>query len=378
MPQSSSPTPFGASFEVVDAMAWLDAPAFGRRGPLGGERNLYADDVAKDTPPTARDLDAAARYYDALRVEDRDYAPFDIIDHESNLPWPHVDEAAYSRGLEFHADIVSGLSRRTGRPVVTYGMAPPASLVRSIQGRRAEWQAPFALAAYVLADLVPAVAPSFYTPYGSDDAAERAVMIDQWTTWLRHTVEDWRAVSDAPIMPFVWPRYHEGGRSPVALRPIHGDFWRAQVRTLRETCDGMILWGGFAYAEDGRWLGRDRWDEGAEWWRILGEELGDLPAFGGRSVGWSVQSPGTVDRWRDSAGGVELHVRGPAGARVALHRGRRDGPRLGELGLDAAGRAVLRTAPGQLATASEGETALLLVAAGREVARTRYRYAPGG
>ena len=82
-----------------------------------------------------------------------------------------------------------------------------------------------------LAAAVDVVFPSIYTFYADDEA--------NWVKYAEANLAEARRYGK-PVMPFVWPRYHD---SNAALKGqgIPGGFWRLQLETLAGE-DGTLIW----------------------------------------------------------------------------------------------------------------------------------------
>lgn len=79
-----------------------------------------------------------------------------------------------------------------------------------------------------------------------------------WQNRIRRSVKMIREVKPgALIIPFVWFRWHDS-LAPEELRGTEIDRaeWRVMLETVRQICDGCILWGGY----------QEEWDGDAEWW----------------------------------------------------------------------------------------------------------------
>lgn len=83
-----------------------------------------------------------------------------------------------------------------------------------------------------VAERVDFIAPEIYTYY--DD---REAWLKFATANLAESLKFGRTV-----MPIVWPRYHVSN-DKLKYQMIPGDFWRLQLKTVRESgVDGLILW----------------------------------------------------------------------------------------------------------------------------------------
>jgi len=109
-----------------------------------------------------------------------------------------------------------------------------------------------------LALAVDALFPSLYTFYEDADAWQRVA--------IANIREARRLARGRPVYPFIWPQYHDSNRA-LGLRPVPAEYWRRQLRVLREHADGVVIWGGWDFE-------RNRpaaWDPDAAWWRVTRE-----------------------------------------------------------------------------------------------------------
>jgi hypothetical protein len=97
--------------------------------------------------------------------------------------------------------------------------------------------------------------PSLYTPFDEED---------NWEEYAAaHISECRRLAPGKPVVPFIWPQYHESNQT-LGYDLIDGVFWRKQLDKVYELADGVILWGGFEYINEV--YTPLAWDANAEWW----------------------------------------------------------------------------------------------------------------
>ena len=111
-----------------------------------------------------------------------------------------------------------------------------------------------------LASDVGIIYPSLYTFY--DD-------VDGWVRVAKENIAEARRISHGkPVMPFLWPQYHDSAHA-LAFQPLPKDFWERQLATVHSDADGVVIWGGWDFKNHKV----SEWDEGAEWWTATKEFL---------------------------------------------------------------------------------------------------------
>jgi hypothetical protein len=120
----------------------------------------------------------------------------------------------------------------------------------NIRGGReySDWEAT-AKRMSVLADKVDFVAPSVYTFFPDQEAWIKS------TTGILRTAR--RLYPGKPIIPFIWPQYHEGSAAAIRGTPLSGDYWATELKLLYQLADGAIMWGGY----------KTDWEDSAAWWQ---------------------------------------------------------------------------------------------------------------
>lgn len=115
-----------------------------------------------------------------------------------------------------------------------YSIVPMRDYAAALFGdavKLAKWQDANAFLA-PLAKELDFIAPSLYTT-----RTDRV-------GWVKYAIA---SISEArkyrkPVIPFVWPRYHEFIKLPLKHTFIPSDYWLRQLQTVRKYADGVILW----------------------------------------------------------------------------------------------------------------------------------------
>jgi hypothetical protein len=138
-------------------------------------------------------------------------------------------------------------------PIGYYAVLPVRDYWRAVKGPESkeyiEWQRENDLLK-PLAKEVDALFPSLYTFYDE---------VDGWKRYARANLSEARRLSSGkPIYALLWPEYHNSNKK-LAGQFVPGEYWAAELRTVAEMADGVIVWGG--------WNNGPRpWDENAPWW----------------------------------------------------------------------------------------------------------------
>lgn len=100
-----------------------------------------------------------------------------------------------------------------------------------------------------LADVSDVFYPSLYSFHLND--------IEGWKRYAKAHIDESRRLArhGQPVIAFIWPMYHD--RSHLKGRFIDYDFWMAQLETLWEIADGVVIWSDH----------RGGLDENASWYR---------------------------------------------------------------------------------------------------------------
>ena len=94
--------------------------------------------------------------------------------------------------------------------------------------------------------------PCLYTWYTNDPA---------WWIAALGNIAEARRISDRPLAPFVMPI-----DQTEAHAPVDQTLWAQQLALIRQSCDGIVLWGGW----------QQQWDASAPWWLTAQQVLGTM------------------------------------------------------------------------------------------------------
>ncbi|TNC52300.1 calcium-binding protein [Rubellimicrobium rubrum] len=94
-----------------------------------------------------------------------------------------------------------------------------------------------------LADKVDIIFPSLYTFYNDPDG---------WSVYA-DAMMDAAERYGKPVVPFLWPRYHDSN-SELGFLPIERDFFQAQLTQLARSTDTVAIWEHPRYYSDESWL----------------------------------------------------------------------------------------------------------------------------
>ena len=145
--------------------------------------------------------------------------------------------------------------RRAGLkvPVGYYGVMPNRDYWRAIRGDYSNgyraWQRENDRF-QDLASEVDAIFPSLYAFY--DD-------VDKWRVYAIENIREAKRLGQGkPVYPFLWPEFHDSNKK-LAGQFVPKEFWKAELDTVAEHADGLVIWGGWKE-------GPRRWDDNASWW----------------------------------------------------------------------------------------------------------------
>lgn len=107
--------------------------------------------------------------------------------------------------------------------------------------------------------------PSLYTFYDNQAG---------WTKYALANIAEARRIADGkPVLPFLWPQYHNSAPPKLAFTFIDTAFWQLQLQTVYDSADGLVIWGGWDFAN-----GRSaEWDENAPWWQATKRFIAGIP-----------------------------------------------------------------------------------------------------
>lgn len=143
-----------------------------------------------------------------------------------------------------------------------YGMFPIRDYWRAIKGSRSDeyrdWQQQNDLLSNLAHSTIDFILPSLYTFYRDQEG------------WVKYAVanitEARRFNTDKPVYVFLWPQYHESNKI-FGLEYLSGDYWRLQLETAYKYADGLVIWGGWDFRNNGQ----ENWDNTAPWWNVTKE-----------------------------------------------------------------------------------------------------------
>lgn len=92
--------------------------------------------------------------------------------------------------------------------------------------------------------------PCFYTFYTNDP---------NWWIFAINNIAEARRVSNRPLAPFLNPN----DQTPAGALVDVG-LWTNQLKLIRQSCEGIVLWGGW----------QQQWDAAAPWWLTAQKVLG--------------------------------------------------------------------------------------------------------
>ncbi len=107
------------------------------------------------------------------------------------------------------------------------------------------------------------ITPSFY---GYRDLTQAGWMND-WYAGVSRIMKATRALTSHPILPFISPRYWDGGQYVPAGSIIPVEPFRAMVTTLLSRADGFTVWDPGCSLQGPEVAGV--WDDAAPWWQIV-------------------------------------------------------------------------------------------------------------
>ena len=264
--EESGPT---ADFRVFNTLLYQDMPAIGTRLPLVTGSRFYTQAGASPTSrPSSAGIEQAVAEANAQTEPPWRATPeLATVVLKRWRIWPQASLAEHERSMLMYADTLSRFRAEVGMPVCIQGVLPEAGLPTANRSTRetevrAEWSSATAQAAAKLLPHVDALCLSLYTYNLGETEEERAEHLERWRIFARETIAEARKVAeDRPVYAILWPQFHPGGNVTDGSF-IPADYWRAELETVRELADGVILQGGW----DPQAGERMRWDAQADWW----------------------------------------------------------------------------------------------------------------
>lgn len=252
-------------------MVYQNMPSFGYRQAVINEQHFFKSGVLPDgVLPSDQGIKDA--WENALIIINDDTwpkkSPIVSINIEKWLLWPWADRDKHRVNAARYADVAQRLKEHSDASLCYYSILPFGGVaVASRASREApyreEWVSTNKETSKLFAGALGALCPQMYSFYGGKDETTRAAYLDQWKQFARDTVALARELHpDLPIYPYVWPQFHPGG-SEKDYDFVPADRWEAQLRLLKEITDGVILWGGTDFHNEGHL----QWDDDAPWWQ---------------------------------------------------------------------------------------------------------------
>ena len=108
---------------------------------------------------------------------------------------------------------------------------------------------------------------AFPVAYTYDDSPEL------WTRYLHAGLKEARSIYKGKVYPFIWPQYFDHAPTPpnLRLKYLNSTFWRHQLEAVYNNADGVVIWGGWDFANRQAAI----WDDKAEWWLATKQFLRD-------------------------------------------------------------------------------------------------------
>lgn len=129
-------------------------------------------------------------------------------------------------------------------------------------GAKKEWEIASELVAYYLAENVHVAMPSLYTFYTLDSREN----VEQWKVYASENIRLARLQCLKPVIPFLWPRYHQTNPDGLGYQPLSREAFVMQLQHLRSlNVDGVVIWDANKYfARKGHpdWSWSDGWVQG--------------------------------------------------------------------------------------------------------------------
>lgn len=217
------------------------------KGPVASESGVrsLARGVA-DSGGKLLIIDNETWHFD-IRFYPKEQVDKSIADMKQLIGWvrderPQLKVGVYgymSQSDDYAASVWSGEIQELGQTPGWYANNMPM-----FAERVADWQA---TSEYLrpLADAVDYMFPALYT--GTTD-------MNAWEAIAKNTIQDSRRYGK-PVIPFIWPYYHEGIGSALAVTPIPQADWQRQLNVVRQYADGAVIWNHVAVVGNEAWVG---------------------------------------------------------------------------------------------------------------------------
>ena len=215
-------------------------------GPVASELGVRA--LARDVTDAGINLvifDNETWHFD-VRFYSRQQVDKSIADMRQAIGWlrderPQLKVGIYgymSQSDDYAATIWSGDIQNLAQTDPWYAASLP-----KFAERIADWQA---TSDYLspLANDVDYMFPALYT--GTTDP-------NSWADVARNTIEDSRRYGK-PVIPFIWPYYHEGIGNSLGGTELPQGYWQRQLDTVRDFADGAVIWNQHAVIGNEPWV----------------------------------------------------------------------------------------------------------------------------
>lgn len=226
---------------------WPWVPGVGAiHGPKANEAGVRA--LARDVVAAGTDiviLDNETWHFD-IRYATRDVVDKTILDMKEMISWirderPQLKVGIYgymSQSDDYAANIWNDTTQDLAMSDSWWWNSLPA-----FADRVADWQA---TSDYLrpLAESVDYMFPALYTGYTDMDA---------WANSAKSTIEDSRRYGK-PVIPFLWPYYHEAVGSALAVTEIPTADWQRELDVVREYADSAVIWSHKAVVGNEAWV----------------------------------------------------------------------------------------------------------------------------
>lgn len=245
----SRPVKRAASFTLFDCLVAYQKPKIGLV-PMGiDDRGFFKTPKVRETPDkeaTQNVARTAAKKYEYFTI-DIEHWKVKLNEHSEEEVRESIDK--YLRIMAWMREVAPSLK------LGVYGVPPIRDYWTPVNGHPAAMKSWRRINQFLkpIADAADFIAPSLYTFYDR---------VPGWVKYASANIEEAQQFGK-PVYPYLWCRYH-GSNRPLRNQFIRGDFWRAQLETVRDRgANGVVLWD---------WAGHDRprtynIDTTQAWWQ---------------------------------------------------------------------------------------------------------------
>jgi hypothetical protein len=192
-----------------------------------------------------------------------------ILDIEE---WPlsRVSDKIFYKNLNKYITVIKWFKNVAPNIEIGYYALPPTKAYhRILKGKKhkeyIEWKNKNNMTK-PLANLVDILCPSLYT-------AKRKKA--EWAEVAIENIKEAKRIgNNKPVYVFLWPFYDKNPATKKRdiYKYIGADYWRLQLKTVKDSADGVIIWGGWDFQ---KWK-RANWEESAMWWIETKKFINDL------------------------------------------------------------------------------------------------------